>query len=123
MNVQKVYYHCGGEPRQSFTSPTTFNDFIKFVTALKAETTVALLLWDSRSSTAPSTPEKGEMNCLCIFLVLVVHTSRCACLAGCILPCNGLMCLSLLRTGYPHACACFHWRCSNSSMPVLRHRS
>ena len=67
VNVQKVYYRCGGESRRSFTSPTTFNDFIKFVTALKAETTVALLLWDSRSSTAPSTPEKGEMNCLWIF--------------------------------------------------------
>ena len=127
VEVQKVYFRCGGGPRQSFTSPTTFNKFLDCVNALEPDTTVDLLLWDVSTSTAPSTPEKGEMNCLCMFLVLVVHASRCACFSGCMLPCNCLMCLSLLRTGHSHTCTCIHWRFPNSSMPtglcVSHHRS
>ena len=127
VEVQKVYFRCGGGPRQSFTSPTTFNKFLDCVNALEPDTTVDLLLWDDNMSSAPSTLEKGAMNCLCIFLVLVVHASRCACFSGCMLPCNCLMCLSLLRTGHSHTCTCIHWRSPNSSMPtglcVSHHRS
>ena len=127
VEVQKVYFRCGGGPRRSFTSPTTFNKFLDCVNALEPDTTVDLLLWDDNMSSAPSTLEKGEMNCLCIFLVLVVHASWCACFSGCMLPCNCLMCLSLLRTGHSHTCTCIHWRSPNSSMPtglcVSHHRS
>ena len=65
VDVQKVYYRRDGEPRQSFTSSTTFHKFLTYVTGLEDGTTVDLLLWDDSSTTAPSTPEKGEVAGLC----------------------------------------------------------
>ena len=85
VNVQKVYFYDGME-RKSFNNPTDFHGFVNYVHLLVPGTTVHLLLWDKRMTSAPSTPEKGEMNGLCVFSVLVVNAFRCERAAGRMLP-------------------------------------
>ena len=113
VNVQKVYFYDGME-RKSFNNPTDFHGFVNYVHLLVPGTTVHLLLWDKRMTSAPSTPEKGEMNGLCVFSVLVVNAFRCERAAGrACCPCNrnGLIlpvfAFRLHGTGNSHTCTCF----------------
>ena len=117
VNVHKVYFYDGTD-RNSFNSPTGFNDFVNYVDLLVSGTTVHLLLWDKRTTSAR---DKGEMNGLCVFSVLVVNAFRWERAAGRMLP------LQLQRldsaglcfpTGNSHACPCFHGRSPNPLMPT-----
>ena len=120
VDVQKVYFRCGGGRRQSFTSPTSFNGFVGCVAALAPGTTVELLLWHERLGTAPSTPEKGEMNCFRVFFVAGGEClSVCACAAGCMLPVRPQRVDSAVFASdwaFLTRSNCFHCLSPNSSM-------